>query len=118
MFKLIIAGGRDFNNYEFLNKICSYYLKNKSFNDIEIVSGCANGADKLGEKFAIENNIQIIKFPADWEKFGKSAGYVRNTQMADYADALIAFWNGKSKGTKHMIDIAKARNLIVKVINY
>ena len=86
--------------------------------EIEIVSGTANGADKLGEKFAKENGYPIKQFPADWDKNGKGAGYIRNAQMAEYADALIVFWDGKSKGTKHMIDLAKRANLKLKISYY
>jgi hypothetical protein len=68
----------------------------------EVVSGAANGVDKLGEQWADIHNIPVKQFPADWE-IGKHAGYVRNVQMAQYADALIAIWDGKSKGTLHMI---------------
>lgn len=81
----------------------------------EIVSGRARGVDQLGEQFAAANGIPVKGFPADWKQFGKRAGYLRNTQMADYAEALIAIWDGESKGTGHMIDIAKAKGLKVYV---
>lgn len=111
--KTIIAGSRDFDDYELIKETLLKY------NDItEIVSGCARGADLLGEKFALEYNIPIKKFPAEWDKYGKSAGYRRNEQMAMYADALVAFWDGKSRGTKHMIDFAKQLGLKVSVIIY
>jgi predicted Rossmann fold nucleotide-binding protein DprA/Smf involved in DNA uptake len=116
MFRVIIAGGRDFCDYVKLVKYCDFYLKNKS--GIEIVSGNANGADKLGEKYAIERNFSVKSFPADWTKFGKSAGFLRNKQMAEYSDALIAFWNGNSSGTKHMINLATEFGLMVRVVNY
>ncbi len=114
--KIIIAGGRTFNNYDLLSESCD-----KAFSlqkEIEIVSGTADGTDKLGEKYAKEKGYTVKQFPADWNKYGKSAGYKRNEEMAKYADALIAFWDGKSKGTKHMIDLAKRYNLKVKVIIY
>lgn len=114
--KVIIAGSRDFNNYELLKDKCNYYLQN--YDDIEIVSGLARGADSLAIKYAKEYNYPVKEFKPDWDKFGKSAGYIRNKEMAEYADALIAFWDGKSKGTKHMIDLAKSNNLKVKVILY
>ena len=57
-------------------------------------------------------------FPADWKKYGKSAGYVRNSEMAEVAESLIAFWDGKSRGTKNMIDIAKNKGLKVRIVNY
>lgn len=114
--KVIIAGGRCFNDYEMLFEFCEKVLSNQ--NQIEIVSGVANGADKLGEKYAKEKGYPLKQFPADWEKFGKSAGYKRNLEMAEYADALIAFWDKKSKGTKHMIDLAKKNKLKIRVKNY
>lgn len=114
--KIIIAGGRDFNDFSKLKLICDSLLIKHEI--IEIVSGCANGADKLGERYALEKGYIIKQFPADWSKFGKSAGYIRNTQMAEYADALIAFWDGKSKGTQHMINLAKKCKLKIKIINY
>ncbi len=114
--KIIIAGSRDFNNYELLKEKIDF-LTSKISENIEIVSGNARGADALGEKYAKENNHDLKLFPADWS-IGKSAGYIRNKQMADYADALIAFWDGESKGTKMMIELAKQMNLKVKVVKY
>jgi hypothetical protein len=114
--KVIIAGGRLFNDYDMLCQSCDGELGLKT--DIEIVSGTANGADKLGEKYARERGYGIKQFPANWDKFGKSAGYRRNEEMAKYADTLIAFWDGKSKGTKHMIDLANRYQLNVKVFMY
>ena len=118
--KLIVAGSRTFDAYLFLEKsIFSFLseLKDKT-SEIEIVSGEANGADKLGEEFAKRNQLKCTKFPADWDKYGKSAGYKRNVQMAEYADACIVFWDGISKGTQHMITIAKEHKLILKVIQF
>lgn len=114
--KVIIAGGRNFFNYEFLKMKCEVILHGKPI--VEIVSGTANGADRLGERYAKEKGYTITQFPAQWDKFGKSAGYKRNQQMADYADCLIAFWDGKSRGTKHMIDIAKSKGLTISVFQY
>ena len=111
--KVIIAGGRNFNDYKLLRKFCDKVLSKQT--KIEIISGTAKGADKLGEKYANEKEFPITQFPANWNRYGKSAGYKRNMEMAEYADALIAFWDGKSKGTKHMIDIAKANNLKVRI---
>lgn len=67
----------------------------------------------MGEFWALHHDIPVKKFPADWGGLGKRAGYLRNEQMADYADALIAVWDGKSKGTKHMIDVATVKELKV-----
>lgn len=114
--KVIIAGGRTFNDYNLLCKVCDKTLILQP--DIEIVSGTANGADKLGEMYAKEKGYLIKQFHADWDKHGKSAGYKRNEEMAKYGDALIAFWDGKSKGTKHMIDLANEYNLKIKIKLY
>lgn len=86
--------------------------------EVEIVSGTAKGADQLGERFAKEHNYQIKQFPADWNTYGKKAGYIRNKQMAEYADALVAFWNGESKGTKSMIELAEKNLLQIKVVRF
>ena len=116
MLKVIIAGGRNFADYQLLCIKCNNILKNKSPNKIEIVSGNAKGADLLGEKYAKDNSLSKKVFKANWDKHGKSAGFRRNEEMAKYADAPIAFWDGSSKGTAHMIKIAKENGLLVRVI--
>ena len=113
--KVIIAGGRDFDNYNLLREVCIRELGNL---DIEIVCGGARGADRLGEVFAIEMGYPITYFKADWKTNGRSAGPIRNKQMAEYADTLFAFWDGKSRGTKNMIDLAKKKNLHVIIVGY
>lgn len=118
MFKLIVAGGRTFNDYELLKTKLDYLLKNKKLHEIEIVSGGANGADKLGERYANEKGCMLKIFNANWDAYGKSAGYRRNAEMADYADACVVFWDGKSKGTKHMIDLANKKGIRCVVIEY
>jgi hypothetical protein len=108
-FSVIVAGSRGFNDYELLELHCNHLLRNK-FNQgipIEIVSGGARGADTLGEQYAENYCLDIHQFIPDWDLHGKSAGYIRNTQMKDYADALIAFWDQKSRGTFHMINLMK-----------
>lgn len=118
-FRVIIAGGRDFNNYPLLKAKCDNILAEKATtHHIVIVSGTARGADSLGEKYAQEHSYTIERYPADWNTHGKAAGPIRNAQMANSADALIAFWDGKSHGTQSMINIAKAKGLLVRVINY
>lgn len=114
--KVIIAGGRDFNNYDLLKEKCDIILSNQD--EVIIVSGRASGADSLGERYAKEKGFKTELFPADWKKYGKSAGYVRNSEMAEVAESLIAFWDGRSRGTKHMIDIAKNKGLKVRIVNY
>lgn len=118
-FKVIIAGSRGFSNYKLLKEKCNEYLreKRKEYNII-IISGGARGADTLGEKYAQDEGFSLEVFPANWNKFGKSAGFIRNEQMAEIADALIVFWDGKSHGTKHMIEIMENKKLLVRVVNY
>lgn len=125
--RIIIAGSRDFNDYKLLKASIKDILKNTSLegiNKIKIVSGTARGADQLGERFAKQFKLEVVKFPADWDKYGKRAGYIRNEEMAKYAvednnyGMLVAFWDGESKGTKHMIDLAKKHGLEVHVINF
>jgi hypothetical protein len=116
MFKVIIAGTRRFDNYDLLKSRCDKYLADKE--DIIIVSGCADGADALGEKYAKERGHLIKPFQAKWDELGKMAGPIRNKAMADYADALIAFWDGNSRGTANMIEIAKKKGLPVRIVEY
>ena len=123
--RVIIAGGRDFNDYDLLVEKVDYYLSTaiEQGYKIIVVSGTAKGADKLGEKYASEKGYEIAYFPADWASNGKRAGYLRNQEMSKYAKeqgkgALICFWDGKSRGSKHMIDIAKKDQLHMRVVNY
>lgn len=118
-FRVIIAGGRDFYNYELLKAKCDSILSSKAATRrIIVVSGAAKGADKLGEEYAHEHGYTVEQYPADWNTHGKAAGPIRNAQMANSADALIAFWDGQSRGTQSMINIARAKGLPVRVIRY
>lgn len=117
LFRVIIAGSRDFADYSTLRGVCNNILADKSqTHRIVIISGGAAGADLLGEEYAREKGYEVRQFPADWKQFGIAAGCIRNGEMADNADGLIAFWNGKSRGTKNMIDTAKRKNLPARTI--
>lgn len=126
--RLIIAGGRDFSDYEMLSKYTDHFINTViqpsikcgyvKTNKIVIISGHARGADALGERYAKERGYELKIFPADWNKHGKSAGYIRNKQMAKYGNSLIAFWDGKSKGTSHMINLGVTENLLSVVYGY
>ena len=106
--KVIIAGSRTFNDYPLLRcTLDEFYLSTPI---TEIVCGGAAGADMLGKQWAEENNIPVKMFDAQWHMYGKSAGMIRNIEMGEYADFLIAFWDGISPGTKHMIDYMKTHN--------
>lgn len=103
--KLIIAGSRSISD---LRIVEDTILKSGWRNEItEIVSGCACGVDKLGEMWAEQNSIPVKRFPANWKKFGKKAGSIRNKQMSEYGNKLIAIWNGNSTGTIDMVQQMK-----------
>ena len=113
--KVIIAGSRDVTSY----KTVEQAIFNATMCGIpeitEVVSGTARGVDMLGERYANDNGILIKRFAANWDRYGKKAGYIRNQDMANYADALISVWDGVSRGSKHMINIAEENGLIVYV---
>ena len=123
MTRIIIAGSREFNDYEKMLKTLDelgVHLMN-TIDPIEIISGHANGADKLGERFAKAYGYPLVVFPAEWDKYGKAAGPIRNEQMAKYAaeadrGILIAFPIDESRGTRNMIKLAKQYGLEVDVI--
>jgi hypothetical protein len=98
--KIIVAGSRGVTDFEIVRRA----IEGSGFDVSEVVSGKARGADALGERWARENGIPVKEFPADWERRGKSAGFLRNAEMARYADGLVAVWDGASHGTKHMIE--------------
>ncbi len=117
MYYLIIAGGRDFNDYPLLERTVDQFLKDVR-DEITIFCGKASGADSLGERYALARGYAVQYFPALWKKFGRAAGPVRNQEMVDRADALVAFWDGKSRGTAHIIGAARRQQLAVCVQPY
>ncbi len=118
--KLIIAGGRDFNNRELMvTKLQELVRQDKIPESPELVCGMARGADIMAWQLWNANCMTVHEFAADWDRLGKRAGFVRNAEMAEFADALIAFWDGKSRGTKHMIDImSRYKDKQVFVVRY
>jgi hypothetical protein len=122
--RIIIAGSRTFKDYEYLKAKLSDFIKEHPNKKFTIVSGMACGADQLGERFARENHIPIKRFYANWNTLGKKAGYIRNLQMLDYIDqcncegCVIAFWDGNSKGTRHIIKSAKKMNIPIIIHNF
>ena len=118
MIKLIIAGGREFNDYESLSSKARLILKGFKRSEMMIISGTARGADRLGEAFANQYNLQLMRMPADWQRYGRRAGYVRNEEMAVQGSALLACWDGRSRGTKHMIDLATRHGLDIHILRY
>ena len=104
--RVIIAGSRTITDYFALLRA----IKNSRFDITAVVSGTARGVDELGERFAGENSLELLRYPAEWNKYGKKAGYLRNKEMAEAADALIALWDGTSHGTRHMINIMRDKH--------
>ena len=115
--KVIIAGSRAFDNYELVCETLSNLRCDGLIID-EVVCGGARGADSLGERWAKALNIPIKYFYANWDEYGKAAGFIRNHEMGDYADYLVAFWDGKSRGTKDMINYMKGLGKHGKVVLY
>lgn len=127
--RVIIAGSRNFDDFSKLMNSCIDILheisdQNDDLDKIRVVSGTARGADQLGEQYAKVAGYEVSRFVPDWDGLGKRAGYVRNAEMAKYAMAdgnygvLIAFWDGKSKGTKHMINLAEKNGLEVHIVRF
>lgn len=111
--KLAIIGSRTFNDYNLLVSTLEQYKSKITL----VVSGAAKGADSLGEKWAIKNNIKTLIFPADWEKYGKRAGFIRNEDIIKNCDCVIAFWDRISKGTAHSLSLCEKYNKPYKIIN-
>ena len=118
-FNLLIAGGRDFSNYELLARRCAAYIaENCGVRELVVISGRASGADLLGEQFAREYQLRCRFFLAQWEKFGRAAGPMRNRQMAEVADGAVVFWDGRSRGTRSMIGYLRQMGVPHVVVPY
>jgi lactate dehydrogenase-like 2-hydroxyacid dehydrogenase len=115
--KTIVAGSRTMQDPAVV-KQALLAVKRLGWKITEVVSGCARGVDTIGAEIARQYGIPVCEMPADWDKLGKSAGYLRNQEMARYADALVAVWNGHSKGTKHMIDTMEYHGKLVFIYDY
>lgn len=114
--RLAVIGSRDFNDYILLSMELDIIVQQNNINTI--ISGGARGADYLAKEYAINNNLMYKEFPADWNKFGSSAGFIRNKDIVDDCNYLVAFWDNKSKGTKHSIELAYHQNKLLKIIKY
>jgi len=114
---VIVAGSRTVVDYAYVAKCLDNILGDEPDVQITIISGTAKGADSMGAKWAnLTNGITLVEMPAQWDRYGKSAGYRRNQDMANIASHVIVFWDGKSRGAKHMIDIAKKQDLPCRVL--
>jgi hypothetical protein len=121
MLRLVIAGSRNFDDYDLLESTLNEFIELNSIGDPEpgvtVISGLAKGADLLGVRYANEKGYKIEEFPANW-KLGRGAGPKRNQEMAKSANACIVFWDGISKGTANMISLAKRQELKLRVVLY
>lgn len=104
-YRVVIAGSRGINDYAALEAA----VRASGFYIVEVVSGAARGVDQLGERWATQHGVPVKRFPAHWDTLGQVAGRIRNSQMAEYADALIALWDRCSPGTAHMIEAMQYR---------
>ena len=114
--RLIVAGSRNFSDYQMLKRKLDFYTQNHK--TVEIVSGTAKGADQLGERYAQEKRYDVKRFPANWEKYGNQAGLIRNEQMAKYASHAVLFWDGVSRGTLSMAKLCKQYNLNHRIVKF
>ena len=120
MNRIIVCGTRDFNDSNLVYTTLDVVIRDNT--NVEIISGMCRGADRIGEEYAKTRNIPLKVFPADWNKYGRAAGPIRNKQMLDYAleesAVVVAFWDGKSRGTANMIRSAKNAGADVRVVYY
>ena len=119
--KILVAGSRNYYDYAEFSEVMNY--THKKYNISEIVSGGARGADSLAERYAKENNIPIKVFKADWDKYGKSAGFIRNADMHNYLSQFedrmcLCFWDGQSRGTAHNFKLSKDNNTRLVCYNF
>lgn len=110
--KLIIAGSRSFSDHYFYMFI-DLYIKELGEIPECVICGEAYGIDSLGKKWAMDNNIPVVSMPADWDRYGKGAGHIRNGQMAKEGTHLLLLWDGKSKGSKNMLSQARKGGIII-----
>ena len=115
-YRVIVAGSRGFFEYDLMSReLDKLFNESKEFTgrNIKIISGLADGADSLAIRYADERKLTKILFPANWKRFSRVAGFLRNEDMLSVATHLVVFWDGTSSGTNHMIEIAKAKGIPV-----
>lgn len=121
-FFCLVVGSRTFDNYTAMAQKLDFLLRNQG-KDVVIVSGGAKGADSLAERYAKERGYGLVVFLADWEKYGRAAGYIRNHEMHEYIShmekrGVVAFWDGQSRGTKHNFELSEKYGNPIKVIRF
>lgn len=118
MIKLLVAGGRDFDDYELLEEELSAYTIMRGREGVLIIQGGAKGADLIAKVFAIANEVEHKTVRAKWEMYGKTAGFIRNEEMWKMCDEGIIFWDGESKGTAHSIELSKKYKKPLRIVYY
>lgn len=116
--RLIIAGTRTFNDYDTFKSVVWLALRGNKWKPGAILSGGASGPDSLGERWGKEFGVTVERYPADWYAHGKKAGPMRNQVMVEKADALLVFWDGKSKGTRDIISRAQKADIRTHVYEF
>ena len=117
--KVIVAGGRDFNDEDYMIESINSLIGTGVIPEpFTLICGMAKGADLLAHSILSDNDFPIEEYPADWNKYGKSAGFIRNKEMADAGDCAVIFWDGLSRGTANMISLMRNRNKPVYVFYY
>ena len=109
--RVVICGSRGIGSVELIDKA----VKMSGFEVTEVISGTASGPDTFAIEWAEKNGIPVVRMPADWNKYGRSAGFKRNKEMVDIADAVIAIWDEKSNGTRNTMGLGKDKGIPVKV---
>ena len=117
--RIVVAGSRKFHDYALLKERLDHLTKDLATPPL-IISGTASGADRLGERYAAERGLECLRMPADWNTYGKSAGYRRNQDMARHATHVVCFWDGNEhrSGTFHMMNIAREAQLPLRVVKF
>ena len=114
--RVAVAGCRKYENYEEAKEYIDFCISEiRKKYTLVLVSGGCRGADALGERYAAENGLKTEKYPADWEKYGRAAGPMRNKKIAEISDYIICFWDGQSKGTKSLLRFAEKLQKPVKI---
>lgn len=115
--RITIGGCRDYNNYSVFEKFVSECISEIESENIIILSGHCSGVDAMAERYAMEKGYKLEIYPADWKKYGRAAGPKRNKEMVQDSNVVIAFWDGKSKGTKSLVEFAKKNDMLLYLKN-
>lgn len=116
--KLMVCGSRTITDKDWIFKQIEDYIKELKAEDLVIIQGLAKGVDIIAKEWAENHNIKTLDFPAEWDKYGKSAGFKRNVTMVDECDCCLILWDGVSLGTKHDITLCKSKNKPHKIVSY